>query len=148
MSETSHPTLTAPHNQEGKEEERAHNLLGIEGIERISDIHAAGRDRTGLLAGILHHIAGTSTDDVIYDYMLSRIGLEPLRGHIAIVAKQMGLSEEETQGDGFFHVSSLRPSYWTTFLGALEETYGGWDGYIRHLGFNDEDVQRIKANIT
>ena len=43
---------------------------------------AAGRDRTGVLAGLLLTLAGAAPDVVMLDYMLSRIGYEPMRAQL------------------------------------------------------------------
>ena len=37
-----------------------------------------GKDRTGILAALILKIAGANDQDVIYDYMLTRAGLEPV----------------------------------------------------------------------
>ncbi|KAL6889593.1 protein-tyrosine phosphatase-like protein [Trichoderma longibrachiatum] len=107
----------------------------------------AGRDRTGVLAGLLHHLAGTATDDAIRDYMLSRIGTEVARDKLLKFAlASVGTDDMETPG--FYNLVELRPQYWTAFLEGLEEKFGGWDGYVtKSLGISEEDLVTIKNNI-
>lgn len=96
---------------------------------------------------MLHHLAGTPEDDVVYDYMLSRIGLEPARDKLVLAIKA-GFSAEDIDSPEFFNVASLRPSYWAGFMEGLNEKYGGWDGYIKHLGFDEVEVGKMKDNLT
>ncbi|KAI9167647.1 protein-tyrosine phosphatase, active site protein [Paramyrothecium foliicola] len=107
----------------------------------------AGRDRTGVLAGMLHHLAGTSPADAERDYMLSRIGLEPARDKLlAYVMGAFGVTS--TDAPGLVDMISLRPSYWNAFLEDLRDEYGGWDGYVtRGLGFSEEDARKIRENL-
>lgn len=96
----------------------------------------------------MHHIAGTPEDDVAYDYMLSRVGLEPARG-MMVLAIKAGFNATDVDSPGFHNVASIRPSYWREFKAGLQEKYGGWDGYIRNtLGFDDTEVQKMRENLT
>jgi len=79
--------------------------------------------------------------------MLSRVGIEPSRDLLTQALKE-GYQVEETDSPGFLNVSSIRPSFWSAFQEGLQEKYGGWDQYIRLLGFSDDDVVRMKANLT
>ncbi|KAK8145225.1 hypothetical protein G3M48_004765 [Beauveria asiatica] len=110
---------------------------------------SAGRDRTGVLAGLLHHLAGSPPEAVIRDYMLSRIGIEPVRDKLMPFAmKTVGITDPETPG--FYNLVQLRPEYWNAFLDALDERFGGWDGYITSadgLGFSSEELEVIKVNM-
>ncbi|KAF4415240.1 Tyrosine- phosphatase [Fusarium acutatum] len=65
----------------------------------------AGHDRTGVMAGLLQTLAGTKLQDVIFDYMLSRIGIEPARERLLlfILANIDVKSPEE-------------PGFWNTWL--------------------------------
>ncbi|CAM1500890.1 Fc.00g100520.m01.CDS01 [Cosmosporella sp. VM-42] len=107
----------------------------------------AGRDRTGIVAGLLQGLAGTSTDDIILDFMLSRLGTEPAREKLTHFAMaSVGITDPETPG--FYNLVALRPSFYKAFLSGLEEEYGGWDGYAtKGLGFTDEELKKIKNNL-
>ncbi|KAI5462516.1 protein-tyrosine phosphatase-like protein [Mariannaea sp. PMI_226] len=107
----------------------------------------AGRDRTGVVAGLLQSLAGTATDDVVFDYMLSRVGIEVAREKLTQYAlASLGISDPETPG--FWNLVSLRPSFWTSFVEGVNETYGGWDGYVtKFLGFSEADLETIKKNL-
>ncbi|KAK5987136.1 hypothetical protein PT974_11254 [Cladobotryum mycophilum] len=107
----------------------------------------AGRDRTGVLAGLLHHLAGTAPDDSVRDYMLSRIGTEPARDKLLQFAMfSVGITDPATPG--FYNLVDLRPEYWAAFLEGLNDKFGGWDGYVTgELGLSAEDLEIIKKNI-
>ncbi|EHK45027.1 uncharacterized protein TrAtP1_003234 [Trichoderma atroviride] len=107
----------------------------------------AGRDRTGVLAGLLHHLAGTASDDAVRDYMLSRIGTEVARDKLIHFAlESVGTTDMETPG--FYNLVELRPQYWNAFVDGLTERYGGWDGYVtKELGLSEEDLNTVKKNI-
>ncbi|KOS20311.1 Tyrosine-protein phosphatase [Escovopsis weberi] len=107
----------------------------------------AGRDRTGVLAGLLHHLAGTRPDVAARDYMLSRIGTEPARDMLVKYAlASTGAAGFHTPG--FVNLVDLRPAYWAAFLACLEARFGGWDGYVTSaLGLSEEDLEVIKRNI-
>ncbi|KAF3062636.1 hypothetical protein CFAM422_010695 [Trichoderma lentiforme] len=107
----------------------------------------AGRDRTGVLAGLLHHLAGTATDDAVRDYMLSRIGTEVAREKLLRFAMD-SVGTNDMEVPGFYNLVELRPQYWTAFVGGLEEQFGGWDGYVtKVLGLSEEDLITVKKNI-
>ncbi|OAQ61974.1 protein-tyrosine phosphatase, active site protein [Pochonia chlamydosporia 170] len=107
----------------------------------------AGRDRTGVVAGLLHALAASPADASTRDYMLSRIGTEPAREKLMHYAMStLGIKDPETPG--FYDLVSLRPVFWQRFQEALDEDFGGWDGYVtRGLGFSEGDLQKIKANL-
>ena len=107
----------------------------------------AGRDRTGVMASMLQHLAGTPADAIVRDYMLSRIGTEPARDKLlAFIMTSLGVTD--TASPGFVDMVSLRPQYLNAFLQGLEEQYGGWDSYVtKTLGFSDEDLAKIKKNL-
>lgn len=111
--------------------------------------NTAGRDRTGVLAGLLHHLAGSPPEAAVRDYMLSRIGIEPVRDKLMPFAMNtVGITDPETPG--FYNLVQLRPEYWDAFLEALDESFGGWDGYITSaegLGFSEEDLATLKVNM-
>ncbi|POR33639.1 Tyrosine-protein phosphatase [Tolypocladium paradoxum] len=107
----------------------------------------AGRDRTGVVAGLLHHLAGTPPPDATRDYMLSRIGTEPARDMLVRFAMaSVGITDPGTPG--FFNLVSLRPEFWEGFLEGLGDEFGGWDGYVtKGLGLSEGHLAKIKENL-
>ncbi|KAJ4316643.1 hypothetical protein N0V84_007763 [Fusarium piperis] len=107
----------------------------------------AGRDRTGVVAGLLQTLAGTEQPDVIFDYMLSRIGTEQSRDRLVVFMKTaLGLDDPETPG--FWNMASLRPTFWKALVEGVDVEFGGWDGYVtKALGFSADDLETIKRNL-
>ncbi|GAB1313966.1 Tyrosine specific protein phosphatases domain-containing protein [Madurella fahalii] len=107
----------------------------------------AGRDRTGIMAGLLLSLAGASPETVALDYILSRIGTEPAREQlITLVLK--GTGAESTEAPGFHNLCNLKISYWEAFVKVVEQEHGGFEGYVkRTLGFSDADLAKIKRNL-
>ncbi|KAK4168867.1 tyrosine-protein phosphatase [Cladorrhinum sp. PSN259] len=107
----------------------------------------AGRDRTGVVAGILLTLAGASPDVIKLDFMLTRIGYEPAREQLIAFALK-GSSAENTDAPGFLNLAQLRESCWDAFVEAAGKKYGGLEGYVKGtLGFSDEEVEKIKDNL-
>lgn len=99
------------------------------------------------MAGLLQSLAGTPPDDVVFDYMLSRIGIEAAREKLTQFA-MASLGIEDPTTPGFWNMASLRPVYWTAFADGVRERHGGWDGYVTAgLGFSDEELDVIKRNL-
>lgn len=129
----------------GQYNSKIYNL--INGTLIINVQITAGRDRTGVVAGLLQSLAGTAPDDVILDFMLSRLGTEPAREKLLEFA-MASVGTEDMEAPGFYNVASLRPSSWNAFLEGLHEQYGGWEGYVMEgLGFSVEDLEKIKKNL-
>ncbi|KAH7148739.1 protein-tyrosine phosphatase-like protein [Dactylonectria macrodidyma] len=107
----------------------------------------AGRDRTGVVAGLLQSLAGTPPDRVVFDYMLSRIGTDVAREKLtAFAVASLNITDPETPG--FWNLVSLKPSYWNAFVEGLQEEYGGFEGYVtKGLRFSQADLEIIKRNL-
>ncbi|KAK3360071.1 protein-tyrosine phosphatase-like protein [Lasiosphaeria hispida] len=107
----------------------------------------AGRDRTGVVAGLLLALAGADRDTIVLDFLLSRIGTEPAREHLLAFALK-GSGAESVDTPGFYNLCQLRESCWDAFVRAVQRDYGGWDSYVTGtLGFSDEDLATIKRNL-
>ncbi|OHE95580.1 hypothetical protein CORC01_09170 [Colletotrichum orchidophilum] len=108
----------------------------------------AGRDRTGVMSGLLQSLAGTGPEDARFDYMLSRIGIEPAREQLLQHARGGG-GVVFNNHPGFCNMCSLRTSCWDLFVAAVQEEHGGWEGYVlTTLGFSSDDLARIKTNLS
>ncbi|KAL1879898.1 hypothetical protein VTK73DRAFT_6710 [Phialemonium thermophilum] len=107
----------------------------------------AGRDRTGVLAGLLHALAGADPDTIVLDFLLSRVGTEPVREMLLAFAMR-GAGVQSTDAPGFQNMCNLRASCWRAFLDGVEEEYGGFEDYVtKALGFSEQDVATIKRNL-
>ncbi len=81
------------------------------------------------------------------DFLLSRIGTEPAREQLIAFAFK-GSRVDNVDSPGFHNLCNLKISCWEAFVKAAEAEYGGFEGYVKGtLGFSDEDVAKIKANL-
>ncbi|KAK1754538.1 protein-tyrosine phosphatase-like protein [Echria macrotheca] len=107
----------------------------------------AGRDRTGVAAGMLLGLAGADEDTVVLDFMLSRIGTEPAREMLLKFAMH-GAGVDRLDTPGFYNLCSLTKESWKAFGEALGSEFGGWEGYVTGtLGFSREDLETIRKNL-
>ncbi|EGO61062.1 hypothetical protein NEUTE1DRAFT_76757 [Neurospora tetrasperma FGSC 2508] len=103
----------------------------------------AGRDRTGVVAGLLLSLAGVSEEDVEMDWMLSRIGTELAREQLLGFAMK-GAGARSVESPGFVNLVSLKRECWRAFVREVKRVYGGWKGYARGvLGLSEGEVERI-----
>lgn len=103
----------------------------------------AGRDRTGVVAGLLLSLAGASEEDVQMDWMLSRIGTEMAREQLLGFAMK-GAGVASVESEGFGNLVSLRRECWAAFVKEVKRVYGGWEGYVRReLGLGVGEVEAL-----
>ncbi|KAF3023658.1 hypothetical protein E8E14_013377 [Neopestalotiopsis sp. 37M] len=107
----------------------------------------AGRDRTGVISGLLLTLAGAAPDVVSLDYMLSRIGTEPVRETLLQFALA-GCQAESIEQPGFQNLCELREESWSAFVKGVERDFGGFEKFVTGpLGFTVGDLTKIKANL-
>jgi hypothetical protein len=93
-------------------------------------------------------LAQASPDVVSLDYILSRIGTEPVRSMLLAFAMD-GTKAQSQEEPGFYNLASLRVACWNAFIGAMQREYGGFEQFIiSKLGFSEEDLAKIKNNLT
>ena len=95
----------------------------------------------------MNQLADTAQDDIVYDYLLSRLGTEPVRDKLVKIA-MMNLGIDDIETPGFANIVDLRAEFWVAFQTKLQKEYGSWDGYVtKGLGFSAEDLDTIKKNL-
>ncbi|KZL78873.1 tyrosine phosphatase [Colletotrichum incanum] len=109
---------------------------------------ALGRDRTGIVAGLLLSIAGSNDETLTLDYMITRIGSEPIRDILLERAIRDNACERGLDDEPFYNLCSLRVSTWERFMKQINNQYGGFEGYVtRRLGFSRDDLENIRNNL-
>jgi len=108
---------------------------------------SAGKDRTGVLAVVLHGLVETPRESTSLDYLLTRVGIERDREFLNEGLKKW-LGEDAMDQPGVFELSSVNPRVVDEFQDHLEKKYGGAKGYCTEvLGFDDNDISLICNNI-
>jgi protein-tyrosine phosphatase len=92
---------------------------------------AAGKDRTGILAALTHHLIGVHEDDIVADYLLTNeaIGIEQ-RMPLMMQAITEGAGREPTAAAARVAMG-VEAAYLEGALAAIEAEYGDVDAYLR-----------------
>lgn len=107
--------------------------------EGASLLHcAAGKDRTGLAAALLHTLLGVHHDDMVADYLLTNTAGDP-QVRIAAAAEGIRARYGPTMDDAaIVAIMSVDAHYLDTALGAVRERYRSVEHYA-------EDVLGVTA---
>ncbi|KAL2865088.1 major facilitator superfamily domain-containing protein [Aspergillus lucknowensis] len=108
---------------------------------------SAGKDRTGVIAALIHRLAGSTDEAIVHDFMLTRVGVEPGRQTLlAMMSKLYG--ESAWKNPVLLVMWGVHPGGMTGFLKHLDDKYDGAAGYLKNtLGFSGSDVETIRANL-
>jgi protein tyrosine/serine phosphatase len=109
---------------------------------------AAGKDRTGLICALTHHVAGVHHDDLMADYLLTNDESRMSRKMAFLgpwLEKQVGL----TASDAALRMAvSVQPEYLDTAFAVIEAAHGSIDVYLRDaLGVDEGLRERIEARV-
>jgi protein-tyrosine phosphatase len=105
-------------------------------------IHCAGgKDRTGLLAAFLLHLAGVDEDEVAADYALSEERLRPR--HEAWFAD----AETEEELARLRRIAQTPAASMVGVFAELERRYGGVESYLRAAGVTDEELELVRTRL-
>ncbi|KAJ5923364.1 hypothetical protein N7454_008609 [Penicillium verhagenii] len=112
---------------------------------------SAGKDRTGVLAALILLLIGRPHDEIIQDYLYTRVGLESVRENLThALALHAGTDHLSPEAEGMLELSGVRASAMEAFLKTFEATYdGGVEVYLNtQLGFSPEDIGLMRKNLT
>ena len=94
---------------------------------------AAGKDRTGLICALTHHIAGVHPDDVMADYLLTndearqKRKMDFLRGWLRDIAGQ-------SVDDAALRVAvSVDPAFLEAAFSVIKDAHGSTDAYLEQV---------------
>ena len=105
-------------------------------------IHCVGgKDRTGLLAAFLLHLAGVPDDEIAADYALSEERLLPR--HEAWFAA----AADEEELERLKRIAQTPAASMAGVLAELERRHRSVDGYLRDVGVADEELELIRARL-
>lgn len=108
----------------------------------------AGKDRTGLAAGVLHHLLGVHRDDLMADYMLTNVAGNIERRIAAGASTVRANFGHAMEDDAVRTLMSVHPAYLETGFAAIEAQHGSIDAYARDvLAVSPERLSRIEARL-
>ena len=109
---------------------------------------AAGKDRTGLLAALTHHVLGVHPDDMVADFLLTNAAVDYDR-LIPMVSEMMTEQTGRTPTPEAVRVAmGVHADYLDTAFSAIKDRYGSVDAYLEQvLGVDEALKQKIRARL-
>ena len=109
---------------------------------------AAGKDRTGILAALTHHLAGVHEDDILADFLLTN-DLERFRRRAPTMAAHVEAMTGRRLPEETLHVAmGVEAHYLETAFKAIHERHGTLDAYLEQaLGVDAALRAAIKDRI-
>jgi protein-tyrosine phosphatase len=105
-------------------------------------IHCVGgKDRTGLLAAFLLHLAGVPDDEIAADYALSEERLLPRH------QGWFDAAESEEELTRLRRIARTPAESMVGVFAELERRHGSVEGYLRHVGLTDEELELVRARL-
>jgi len=117
--------------------------------DRAVLIHcAAGKDRTGLLAALTHHVVGVHPDDIMADYLLTNTAIN-YELVVPIVTEMMAAETGRTPDPEAVRVAlGVDPTYLETAFKAIDDAHGDLDTYLdRVLGVDAALRARLERRL-
>lgn len=91
---------------------------------------AAGKDRTGILCALTHHVAGVHEDDIIADYLLTN-DPERIERRLPLVRASIAEATHRPPSDEALLVATrVDAEYLEQALAAMRRAHGSIDGYL------------------
>lgn len=91
---------------------------------------AAGKDRTGLLAALTHHLLGVHRDDMVADYLLTNTAVD-LQARAPAIARQLEtMTGRPAAHDAVVAFLGVEPVYLETALAEIAARHGSVDAYL------------------
>jgi len=100
----------------------------------------AGKDRTGVVAMLLLHLAGVADEIIIADYAVSEKNLGDISLLPAGLEKELGMKIP-----AFFFTSP--PEEMKAALAYLVSQFGGAAGYLSHCGLSGEEIDLLRNKL-
>jgi protein tyrosine/serine phosphatase len=109
---------------------------------------AAGKDRTGILAALTHHLAGVHPDDIAADYLLTN-NPERLAQRLPLVSQTIKeVSGREPDPAAVMTAMGVDTIYLDTAFAAVAERFGDVDTYLEEaLGVTAPTREALKARL-
>ena len=109
---------------------------------------AAGKDRTGIICALTHHLAGVHEDDIVEDYLLTN-DAERIALRTPLMIEHIRAETGRAPSEGACRVAmSVAPEYLETALAAMRTRHGSIDGYLDEvLGLDAGLRERIHDRI-
>jgi protein tyrosine/serine phosphatase len=109
---------------------------------------AAGKDRTGILAALTHHVAGVHPDDMVADYLLTNHPERMAARLPAVTQAIREVSGREPDPAAVMIAMGVDTVYLDTAFTAIADRFGGTDAYLEQaLGVTPAMREAIAARL-
>jgi protein tyrosine/serine phosphatase len=91
---------------------------------------AAGKDRTGIICALTHHVAGVHDDDIVADYLLTN---DPERMTARLPMMRQVVREasgRDASDEALLTAMRVEPEYLDEAFKVMREAHGSLDGYL------------------
>ncbi|XXH05794.1 hypothetical protein Hte_012232 [Hypoxylon texense] len=106
----------------------------------------AGKDRTGVICGLILSLCGVSDEVVAHEYSLTDLGLK--ERHPELIAHLMENQALRTQPEAARRMVSSQKEAMLGFLTKIRETYGSVEKCVLDLGLLSPDgIEQLRSNL-
>ena len=109
---------------------------------------AAGKDRTGVICALTHHIAGVHEDDIRADYLATN---DPVRAAARSESIKAFIREAtgRTPDDGVIrYIVGVEPEFLDEALSVMRARHGSIDGYLEAaIGLTPDLREKVRARL-
>ncbi len=108
----------------------------------------AGKDRTGIVIAVLHHLLGAHPDDVMSDYLLTNTAGDVDARIAAGIASIQASSSRGMDDAAMRMLMSVQPEWLDNAFEAIVARHGGVENYARDmLGVTPERLTKIERRL-
>ncbi len=110
---------------------------------------AAGKDRTGFLVALTHHLLGVGREDMLADYLLTNVAID-LEGRAPSFARQIeAMSGQLPSQDAVVAFLGVESAFLDAAFDAVEKGHGSVDAYLEDvIGVDAALRARIVGRLT
>lgn len=103
----------------------------------------AGKDRTGVLVGMIMDVLGADPADIAHEYGLSDASIDRLLAYLRASGRQLEGTEEEIRAR-----LSTPPERMAGFIELLYREHGGAEAFFRKQGVSEATIDRVRELLT
>jgi protein-tyrosine phosphatase len=103
----------------------------------------AGKDRTGVLLGMLMDVLGCKDEDIAHEYGLSEAAIDRLIAYLRSSGREIQGTEEELRAR-----LATPPDRMAGFVKLLREKYGSSEAFFESKGISKQEIARVRDLLT
>jgi protein-tyrosine phosphatase len=108
---------------------------------------AAGKDRTGIVCGLIHHVLGVDPDVVLADYLLSNnvpLDTDWLTAYAQRLSKMF---TRHIDPESLLPMLGVHPDYLREAWAQMDARHGGLDSYLDHIGVDAAMREAVRTQV-